>query len=85
MDPRELTPEDLQALNEFRARMPKNGTSLASALREAATLYLTQHQEDVISPTNTGSWEDYFADPRRPSADFMHERYNPPPQERDLF
>ena len=84
MDPNELSPGDLQALAEVRTVISKNGQPLSSALREAAA-YLKQTRDDVIPPSNPGSWDEYFSDPRRPSADFMEERYNPPPQEGDLF
>ncbi len=84
MDPNELSADDLQALAEFRTVISQNGQPLSSALREA-TAYLKQTRGDVIPPSNPGSWDEYFSDPRRPSADFMEERYNPPPQERDLF
>ena len=61
--------------------------------REAIAAYEHQtvsNSDDVeYTPTaelcSIKSWEEFFADPTRPSADFMQERIDLPTQERELF
>ena len=96
IDLNELTPEALEALRELAEKSGKNGKDLSTVIREAVDAWLKQSSEqngdegDIeYAPdarlSSIESWEAYFADPARPSADFMKDRYDPPPQARDLF
>lgn len=90
-------PSDIH-LNEeertFLARVAdKNGKPWREVFREAITTYergTILHSDDIeyqpsAQACSLDAWEEFFADPTRPTADFMQERIDPPAQERELF
>ena len=94
IDPSELNPDALEVLSELAEKSSKSGKELSTALREAVDAYLepvaelnsndVEYTPDPCS-ASIQAWEEFFADPARPTADFMQERIDLPPQKRDLF
>ena len=48
-------------------------------------VFIRQEGDQVILSPKPESWDDFFASPDRPTADFMSERVDPEPEKRELF
>ncbi len=90
-------PNTIRLDDEQRASLAriadKNGKPWREVFREAIATYeqRTVIDGDDVEYTPAAelcsiqAWEEFFADPTRPSADFMQERLDLPAQERELF
>ncbi|BBL75553.1 antitoxin [Methylomagnum ishizawai] len=72
------------------AKLFKNGSSQAVRLPtefrfEGKEVFIRKEGDKVILSPKPESWDDFFDDPDRVTADFMAEREDLPPQERELF
>jgi len=52
---------------------------------EGEEVYIRREGGQVILSSRPESWEDFFADEKRPSDDFMAERVDLEPEKRKLF
>lgn len=72
------------------AKVFQNGRSQAVRLPKefrfnTAEVYVEKQGDRVILSPRLLSWDDFFESSLRPSVDFMQERVDLPPQERNLF
>ncbi len=72
------------------ARIFKNGQSQAVRLPKAfrfnsKEVFIRKEGENVIISPKPDSWEDFFADDRRPTIDFMENRDQLDLEEREVF
>lgn len=72
------------------AKLFKNGSSQAVRLPtefrfEGKEVFIRKEGDKVILSPKPHSWDDFFDGPDRATADFMAEREDLPPQERELF
>ncbi|MFZ1385903.1 MAG: type II toxin-antitoxin system VapB family antitoxin [Thiolinea sp.] len=72
------------------AKVFQNGRSQAVRLPKelrfnTTEVYIEKRGDCLILSPRPTSWDDFFESVERPSADFMQERIDLPPQERELF
>lgn len=90
-------PKDIHLDDEEKESLARvadqNGKPWRDVFREAIATYergTALSRDDIeYQPTaqacSIEAWEEFFADPTRPTADFMQERVDLPAQERELF
>lgn len=72
------------------AKLFKNGNSQAVRLPkefrfEGDEVLMYREGDRIIMQPKKRRWDDFFTSDKRVSSDFMQERGDAPPQERDLF
>lgn len=72
------------------AKLFKNGNSQAVRLPkefrfEGDEVLMYREGDRIIMQPKKRRWDDFFASDKRVSPDFMQERADAPPQERELF
>ena len=72
------------------AKLFKNGRSQAVRLPsefrfEGKEVFVYKEGDKVVLSSKPTSWDDFFDSPLKATKDFMAERIDPPPQEREIF
>lgn len=72
------------------AKIFKNGRSQAIRLPaefrfSGREVFIEKQGDAVILRPKPAGWDDFFASPSKVPADFLAERHDPPPEERELF
>jgi len=72
------------------AKLFMNGSSQAVRLPKeyrfpGTVLYIRRERDEVILSAKPPTWDDFFNTPSAFGEDFLRERDNAPPQERELF
>ena len=72
------------------AKLFKNGRSQAVRLPsefrfEGKEVFVYKEGDKVVLSPKPTSWDDFFDSPLKATKDFMAERFDPPPQGREIF